>query len=446
MGVGQLIRNVITTETDPTVANFTKSLTSNNTILTAVNAATGTVSASVLPSYVDDVLSFANLAAFPVAGETGKIYVTEDNNKTYRWSGSVYVEISSSANADQATKLTTPRTIAGTGDATYSVSFDGSANVSSAITLATVNGNVGNFGSASSIPTITVNAKGQVTAVSTNSIGNELIALQALSDTGGFLRKTGDGTYSIDVNSYLSLAGGNVSGNLGLGVVSPTVKLSIGRLGGAFTVPTLNANTALLLTAGGGTTASGSIISVLGGNTSQVGIAFGDTDASEQGGVYYANSTDTLSLRAGNSVRISVDNTGTTFSSTTPSTSTTTGASVIAGGQGIGGNQHIGGFTSLGGAPSGHPAVKMLQLSGTTGASQGSNTNIAHNLIPSKIVGIQVFLKIDSGYFIPPGFTEVAGYLYTWSIYYVNFVLRLSGSSSASILSKEFEVLIFYKE
>lgn len=99
MGVGQLIRNVITAETDPTVANFTKSLTSNNTILTAVNAASGTISASVLPSYVDDVLNFANLAAFPVAGETGKIYVTEDNNKTYRWSGSVYVEISSSATA-----------------------------------------------------------------------------------------------------------------------------------------------------------------------------------------------------------------------------------------------------------------------------------------------------------------------------------------------------------
>jgi hypothetical protein len=214
MGVGQLIRNVITAETDPTVANFTKSLTSSNTILTAVNAASGTISASVLPSYVDDVLNFANLAAFPVAGDAGKIYVTEDNNKTYRWSGSVYVEISSSATAGEALKLTTPRTITTTGDASYSVSFDGSANVTSAITLATVNSNVGSFGSASSIPAITVNAKGQVTAVSTNSIGNELIAIQSLSDTPGFLKKTGDGTYSIDINSYLSLAGGTLTGAL----------------------------------------------------------------------------------------------------------------------------------------------------------------------------------------------------------------------------------------
>ena len=217
MGVGQLIRNVITTETDPTVASFTKSLTSNNTILTAVNAASGTISASVLPSYVDDVLNFANLAAFPVAGETGKIYVTEDNNKTYRWSGSVYVEISSSATAGEALKLTNARTISTTGDITGSISgFDGSADVSGVMTLQTVNSNVGSFGSVSAIPVVTVNAKGQVTAVSTNSIGNELIAIQALSDTPGFLKKTGDGTYSIDVNSYLSLTGGTVTGNLSI--------------------------------------------------------------------------------------------------------------------------------------------------------------------------------------------------------------------------------------
>lgn len=40
-----------------------------------------------------DVLDFANLASFPVTGETGKIYVALDTNKTYRWSGSVYVQI-----------------------------------------------------------------------------------------------------------------------------------------------------------------------------------------------------------------------------------------------------------------------------------------------------------------------------------------------------------------
>lgn len=58
--------------------------------------ATGKVAAAQLPSYVDDVLEAANLAGFPGTGETGKIYVALDTNKTYRWSGSAYTEISAS--------------------------------------------------------------------------------------------------------------------------------------------------------------------------------------------------------------------------------------------------------------------------------------------------------------------------------------------------------------
>lgn len=54
------------------------------------------ISALYLPSYVDDVLEVANFAALPGVGETGKIYVTLDTNKTYRWTGSVYVEVSPS--------------------------------------------------------------------------------------------------------------------------------------------------------------------------------------------------------------------------------------------------------------------------------------------------------------------------------------------------------------
>ena len=53
----------------------------------------GKVPAAQLPSFVDDVLEYANLSAFPATGETGKIYVARDTNKTYRWSGSGYVEI-----------------------------------------------------------------------------------------------------------------------------------------------------------------------------------------------------------------------------------------------------------------------------------------------------------------------------------------------------------------
>jgi hypothetical protein len=56
----------------------------------------GLVPSTQLPSYVDDVLEYADLATFPTTGETGKIYVAIDTGKTYRWSGSAYVEISAS--------------------------------------------------------------------------------------------------------------------------------------------------------------------------------------------------------------------------------------------------------------------------------------------------------------------------------------------------------------
>jgi hypothetical protein len=57
----------------------------------------GLVPSTQLPSYVDDVLEYANLAGFPATGTTGKIYVAIDTNKTYRWSGSAYVYITSGA-------------------------------------------------------------------------------------------------------------------------------------------------------------------------------------------------------------------------------------------------------------------------------------------------------------------------------------------------------------
>lgn len=151
--------------------------------------ANGQVPAAQLPSFVDDVLEYSALSAFPAAGESGKIYVALDTNKTYRWSGSAYIYITSGAvdsvngktgvvvlgagdvglgnvnnTADSAksvasaAKLTTPRNLAYTGDATGSANFDGSANVSIGLTLAATGVSAGTY-----IVT-TVDAKGRVTA------------------------------------------------------------------------------------------------------------------------------------------------------------------------------------------------------------------------------------------------------------------------------------------
>lgn len=51
------------------------------------------VPASQLPSYVDDVLEFDSIDDFPEPGEAGKIYVDKATNLTYRWGGTIYVQI-----------------------------------------------------------------------------------------------------------------------------------------------------------------------------------------------------------------------------------------------------------------------------------------------------------------------------------------------------------------
>ena len=56
----------------------------------------GKVPSSQLPSFVDDIVEADSLDEFPEVGEVGKIYLAKDTNIIYRWSGSKYVEISSS--------------------------------------------------------------------------------------------------------------------------------------------------------------------------------------------------------------------------------------------------------------------------------------------------------------------------------------------------------------
>ena len=80
-------------------------------------------------------------------------------------------QTSISGNAGTATVLEAGRTLAISGDLVWtSPVFNGSTNVTAAGTLATVNSNVGSFGSSTLVPVVTVNAKGLVTAVSTVAV------------------------------------------------------------------------------------------------------------------------------------------------------------------------------------------------------------------------------------------------------------------------------------
>ena len=57
----------------------------------------GKVPSTQLPTYVDDVLEYANLAAFPGTGAGGIFYVAIDTGFTYRWTGSAYAQTNSLA-------------------------------------------------------------------------------------------------------------------------------------------------------------------------------------------------------------------------------------------------------------------------------------------------------------------------------------------------------------
>lgn len=103
---------------------------------------------------------------FDTSGITGTFIGNLTGNVTGNLTGNVTGAVT--GNASTATKWATARNLSLTGDATATLSsVDGSAAVSAALTLATVNANVGSFGSATLIPVIVVNAKGLVTGVTT---------------------------------------------------------------------------------------------------------------------------------------------------------------------------------------------------------------------------------------------------------------------------------------
>lgn len=89
------------------------------------------IDSTYLPSFVDDVLEFASSAQFPAEGETGKIYVAIDTNKTHRWTGTQYVEISASLVPNNGT-LTVQGTTGLSGTGTFTA--DQSSNATITIT------------------------------------------------------------------------------------------------------------------------------------------------------------------------------------------------------------------------------------------------------------------------------------------------------------------------
>lgn len=114
LSVNSKIGEVIVTKSDVGLGNVNNTSDANKPVSLAVASAlstkvdissvgvangiasldlNGKVPASQLPSYVDDIIEVANLVSLPATGETGKIYITLDTNRSYRWTGSGYNQI-----------------------------------------------------------------------------------------------------------------------------------------------------------------------------------------------------------------------------------------------------------------------------------------------------------------------------------------------------------------
>ena len=206
---------------------------------------TGKVPSSQLPGYVDDILEYANLAALPATGTAGILYVALDTNLLYRWSGTAYVLISSGAGvSDSAIKLQTTRSIAASGDATWSVSFDGSANATAALTLANSGVAAGTY------PKVTVDAKGRVTAGASlveadipSLSGSKITSALTVNTSGSAatlttarsISITGDATWTTSFNGSANVTAALTLANSGVAAAT------YGSAAGVIPVVTVNA-------------------------------------------------------------------------------------------------------------------------------------------------------------------------------------------------------------
>lgn len=140
----------------------------------------GSTWANALPAYSGDVTSTLGGTTLTLA--TVNSNVGTFNNVTVNAKGLVTA-------ASNVSYLTGNQTITVSGDAT------GSGTTGISLTLATVNSNVGTFGSSTVVPVITVNGKGLVTSVSTATLtsssvglGNVTNSLQVIN-AGGLVSK-----------------------------------------------------------------------------------------------------------------------------------------------------------------------------------------------------------------------------------------------------------------
>jgi len=195
-----------------TNANLTGDITSvgNATAIAAGVIVNADINASAA---IDDTklatiataLKVSNSATTAASANTASAIVARDASGNFT-AGIVTAALT--GNASTATALATGRTIAITGDLAYtSPSFDGSANVTAAGTLATV-ATAGVTGSSTAIPVVTINAKGLTTSVTTAAVIAPAGTLTGNTLAAGV---TGSSLTSLGTIANLSVTAGTIS-------------------------------------------------------------------------------------------------------------------------------------------------------------------------------------------------------------------------------------------
>ena len=123
-----------------------------------------------------------------------------------------------SGNASSATKLATARTLSLGGDASGSATFDGSADATLSVALASTGVAAGTYGSATAIPTITVDGKGRVTAISTAAVAAGVSSVAG--KTGTVTLASADISDATSANTANMLVKRDASGGFSAGTIT----------------------------------------------------------------------------------------------------------------------------------------------------------------------------------------------------------------------------------
>jgi hypothetical protein len=167
-------------------------------------------------------------------------------------------------------------------------------------------------GTTSSFTTGTfVTLSGSTATFASGIIASGLVTAPSLSIAGD----SNTGMYSPGADQIAITTSGvarvsvNASGFTGFGTTSPTYRVEVARLGNDLAITGVDANTAILATAGGAAVGNGASITIAGGTSSDCAVYFGDTADGDVGGIIYSHADNSINLRVGGANKIEFTNT-----------------------------------------------------------------------------------------------------------------------------------------